>query len=311
MNASGGAPRPRSTGDTPGSGLAVADERGSGAAGLSVSRASLEEWHQVVGWAADEGWNPGDGDVDHFHPVDPSGFFLGRVEGRPVSAVSVVNHSPEYAFLGYYLVHPDLRGSGLGLATWRAAFPHAGGRTVGLDAVPAQEPTYRRSGFTAAYRNLHFTGVPERRAAVPEGVVPVTQRFLPAIAAYDRRCFPADRGAFLGGWLTGPGRSGYALLRDGEVAGFGLIRPARDGLRIGPLFAEDAPGAGALLDALTAGLGPDDEVHLDVPEHHEAACALVAERGLRSASHTVRMYHGEVPASRAAAVWAATSLELG
>ena len=40
---------------------------------LTVTVASLDEWHQVAEWAAEEGWNPGRGDVACFHPTDPTG----------------------------------------------------------------------------------------------------------------------------------------------------------------------------------------------------------------------------------------------
>ncbi|MEE1813496.1 hypothetical protein PUR59_00305, partial [Streptomyces sp. SP18ES09] len=41
------------------------------------------------------------------------------------SAISVVTYDPSYAFLGFYLVRPGLRGLGHGLATWRAALAYA------------------------------------------------------------------------------------------------------------------------------------------------------------------------------------------
>lgn len=106
-----------------------------------ISRATLDDWSVVRGWAADEGWNPGLADGPSFFAQDPDGFFLGRIDGEPVSAVSVVNYGAAYAFLGFYLVRPDLRGRGHGIATWTAGLAHAGGRTVGLDALaPAGEP---------------------------------------------------------------------------------------------------------------------------------------------------------------------------
>jgi GNAT superfamily N-acetyltransferase len=278
---------------------------------LTVIPASLEEWHRVVEWAAEEGWNPGDGDVGCFHPTDPAGFFLGRLGSRTVSAISIVNHSQEYAFLGYYLVHPDLRRQGLGLATWRAALPHAGTRTIGLDAVPAQQSTYRRAGFAPAYDTVRYSGRPERSGTPAAGVVPVSPSHLDAIADYDRQCFPANRRAFVTRWLTAAGRTSYACLHEGRIAGYGTIRPARDGWRIGPLFADTPEDAEALFDALTAHLGPHDEVSLDIPEPRHAAGALATARGLTPQFHTVRMYTGPVPPFRTQLTYGVTSLELG
>ncbi|MFG2194210.1 GNAT family N-acetyltransferase [Streptomyces sp. NPDC048639] len=304
-------------GDAPLTNSAVQDPAGSATAPsgeLAVGTASSEDWHHIAEWAADEGWNPGGGDVDCFHPTDPDGFFIGRLDGRPVSAISVVTYSDRYAFLGYYLVRPELRGQGLGLATWRAAVEHAGNRTIGLDAVPAQQATYERSGFTPAYETARYGGRPLRPApsgdAAPE-VVPVTASRLDAVAAYDRGCFPADRRAFLTRWLTAPGRTALAYVRDGEIAGYGVIRPARSGQRIGPLFADGTEAAEALFDALTAGLGPQDEVSIDVPETQKAAQELATARGLTPRFRTVRMYTGPVPPYRAERTYGVTSLELG
>ncbi|WP_328741644.1 GNAT family N-acetyltransferase [Streptomyces caniferus] len=279
---------------------------------LTVSTASLEDWQRVAQWAADEEWNPGLGDTACFHPTDPGGFFLGRRAGRTVSAVSIVNYSDAYAFLGYYLVDPGHRRQGLGLATWRAAFPRAGARTVGLDAVPAQQATYQRAGFAPAHETIRYGGRPLRPGAPPPAeVVPVTAAHLDALADYDRRCFPADRRAFVTRWLTAPGHTALAFLREGAVTGYGVLRPARTGHRIGPLFADTTEAAEALFDALTASVDPDGEVFLDIPGPRQAAHALAAARGLTPRSHTVRMYTGPVPPTDQERTFAVTSLELG
>lgn len=95
-----------------------------GFADLVVARASLDDWSVISGWAGDEGWNPGLSDAPSFFAQDPEGFFIGRIDGQPVSAVSVVTYDADYAFLGFYLVRPDLRGRGHGLATWKTALAH-------------------------------------------------------------------------------------------------------------------------------------------------------------------------------------------
>lgn len=288
--------------------------------GFTVGPASPADWDQVVAWTAQEGWNPGRGDAACFRTADPAGFFVGRRDGRIVSAVSVVTYSPDYAFLGYYLVHPDLRGTGLGLATWTAALPHAGRRTIGLDAVPAQQSTYLRAGFAPAYANVRYTGRPHPPAAAPRtpgDLVPIDATHLDAIAAYDGSCFPAERRAFLAGWLTAPGHTGRVLLQDGAVTGYGVIRPAHQGRRVGPLFADTPQAAAALFDALTtatgssSGAGSADEVVIDIPDLHPAAATFATARGLTATSSCTRMYTGPVPPTRTEKVYATTTLELG
>jgi hypothetical protein len=78
---------------------------------------------------------------------------------------------------------------------------------------------------------------------------------LAAIEAYDATVFPAPRPAFLRAWIGSPGHVGCALVRDGGLAGWGVIRPCRKGCKIGPLVADDRAAAEVVLSALLAGVG--------------------------------------------------------
>ncbi|GGU39491.1 GNAT family N-acetyltransferase [Streptomyces lavendofoliae] len=278
---------------------------------LQVSRATPEDWSVVREWAVAEGWNPGLRDVTGFFAQDPDGFFLGRLDGErePVSAVSVVNYSDTYAFLGFYLVRPDRRGLGHGLATWRAALAHAGDRTVGLDGVPAQQDNYRRSGFALAHRSARWVGSVAGRAP-GAGVVPAAEVGLAAIAAYDAGCHPAERPRFLERWLDAPGHLALARVVDGRVTGYGVIRPAHEGFRVGPLFADSAGDAEVLLDALVDGSGAD-RIAVDVPESNPAAVRMAEARGLVPTFATARMYTGPVRPFAGDRVFGITTLELG
>ncbi|MGW5777995.1 GNAT family N-acetyltransferase [Streptomyces sp. NPDC003863] len=280
---------------------------------LSVSSATPQEWALVRSWAAEEGWNPGLSDVPAFFAQDPAGFFLGRVDGEPVSAISVVNYDDSYAFLGFYLVRPELRGLGHGLATWRAALAHAGGRAVGLDGVPAQQDNYRRSGFTTAYRTARYVGevpAPDRPVT---GVV-AADRVDPAVlAAYDSACHHADRPRFLGTWLSTPGHRALARVVDGRLTGYGLVRPCEDEARVGPLFADTPADAAALLDGLAAEAREFGaaRIAVDMPEANPAAARLAQERGLEPTFETARMYTGPVRPVARDRVYGVTTLELG
>ncbi|WP_405859493.1 GNAT family N-acetyltransferase [Streptomyces sp. NBC_00090] len=280
---------------------------------LSVAPATPQDWALVRSWAAEEGWNPGLSDVPAFFAQDPGGFFLGRVDGEPVSAISVVNYGDAYAFLGFYLVRPGLRGRGHGLATWRAALAHAGDRSVGLDGVPAQQDNYRRSGFTTAYRTARFVGevpAPDRPVA---GVVPAERVDPATVAAYDNACHHADRPRFLSAWLTTPGHRALVRIVDGRPTGYGVVRPAQDEARVGPLFADTPADAAALLDALAVearGFGAE-RIAVDMPETNPAAARLAEERGLVPTFETARMYTGPVRPVARERVFGVTTLELG
>ena len=91
----------------------------------------------AIEWAAAEGWNPGLSDAACFASVDPQGFLIGELDGQPAATVSCVNYDARFAFLGFYIVRPDLRGKGHGLRIWNAAIAHAGPRVIGLDGVVA------------------------------------------------------------------------------------------------------------------------------------------------------------------------------
>ncbi|MEU0398828.1 GNAT family N-acetyltransferase [Streptomyces sp. NPDC006197] len=280
---------------------------------LSVSSATPQDWTIVRSWAAEEGWNPGLSDIPAFFAQDPAGFFLGRVDGEPVSAISVVTYDDSYAFLGFYLVRPELRGLGHGLATWRAALAHAGGRTVGLDGVPDQQDNYRRSGFTTAYRTARYVGevpAPERPAA---GVVAAGQIDPAALAAYDGVCHHADRPRFLSAWLATPGHRALARVTDGRLTGYGVVRPAEDEARVGPLFADTPADAAALLDGLAAEAREFGaaRIAVDMPEANPAAARLAQDRGLEPTFETARMYTGPVRPVARERVFGVTTLELG
>jgi hypothetical protein len=276
---------------------------------LVVTQATLADWPVISGWAAAEGWNPGLNDGPAFFAQDPDGFFLGRIDGEPVSAISVVNHGSDYAFLGCYLVRPDLRGRGHGLTTWKTALAHAGNRTVGLDGVVAQQDNYRQSGFELAYRTIRFTG-PAPSGETPAGVRPATPGDLAAVIAYDGACSPADHPAFLAQWLTGPGHRAVVRYDGDRLTGYGVLRPGHDSLRIGPLFADTADDARALFATLTADVA-GREVAIDVPEPNRAGVALAEEAGLSASFETARMYTGPVREHARERVFGVTTLELG
>lgn len=277
---------------------------------LVVTRATLDDWRVVGSWCGDEGWNPGLGDGPAFFAQDPDGFFIGRLDGEPVSAISVVNYSAGYAFLGFYLVRPDLRGHGFGLTTWKTALAHAGARTVGLDGVVAQQDNYRRSGFEIAHRTSRFTGVAPA-TGVPADVRPVRPDDFGELLAYDGACCPADRPRFLEAWLTAPGHRALLRRDSGErITGYGVVRPGRDALRVGPLFADSAQDARAVFAGLLAEAA-GRPVCVDVPETSPAGVALAEEAGLTPSFETARMYTGPVRPFAQERVFGVTTLELG
>jgi len=274
-----------------------------------MARADLD---RALDWAASEGWNPGFDDARAFQAADPLGFFMGWREGEPAAAISVVAYDPGFAFLGLYLVQPEYRGRGFGLALWNEALKRRPAKLVGLDGVVAQQANYARAGFRLAYRNIRFGGLAPSAASSARVADLKPARTLPfdRLAAYDRRCFPAPRTAFLSLWLSPLAGAAIAAERDGEILGFGAVRACQQGYKIGPLFADSEAIADEIFLALASRAG-GETLFLDVPEPNAGAVRLAERYGMKPVFETARMYTGDAPAIDLARVFGVTTFELG
>ncbi|MEY2633301.1 MAG: hypothetical protein RIR00_1955 [Pseudomonadota bacterium] len=270
-----------------------------------------EEIDLAVEWAAAEGWNPGLFDADSFYAADPQGFLLGELDGQPIASISVVRYGGDFGFLGFYIVKPGHRGQGYGYRLWQAGLQHLAGRNIGLDGVVAQQDNYRRSGFQLAYRNIRYAGQGGQAVAADADIVPVASLPMADVLAYDRACFPAERDNFLRHWLAQPQARALAILDQGRLAGYGMLRPCRQGHKLGPLFADTPALAERLFLGLQAGAPAGGEIFLDVPEPHPAAITLAERHGMHKVFETARMYTGPFPQLPLHRLYGVTSFELG
>lgn len=264
---------------------------------------SCEDLNTALTWAASEGWNPGLEDATTFFRIDPSGFLMGWLDGRPIASISAVDWGSGFGFIGLYIVVPEHRGQGFGMQLWQAAMQHLEGKTIGLDGVVAQQANYARSGFQLAHRNLRYEGTAGQLAGPAYGHK-VDASEVDSLLALD--VAPAQRSAYLTAWLTQPGA--IALRSDG---GFLLCRPCLCGVKVGPLVAENAEQARQLLGGLCVQLDPQTPVFWDIPESNPAALELAERYGMALQFETARMYHGQPTLVDAARWFGVTTLELG
>ncbi|MEL7150891.1 MAG: GNAT family N-acetyltransferase [Pseudomonadota bacterium] len=264
--------------------------------------ATEAELSTVLDWAAREGWNPGLDDAAAFFATDPEGFFV-AVEGDAlVAAISVVNHTEDFAFLGLYIARPSHRGKGVGYGLWKHAIQHAGRRTIGLDGVPEQQGNYAASGFHLAGGTTRFAG--HIAPAEQKDVRTVQDSDIPGLIDQEAQASGVRKEAYLSGWFTNtPHR--VTLIDD---AGFCTVRACRDGAKIGPLLAPSKDAARRLMQHASAVMGPD--VMIDVPAGSVDLAQLCAELGLEPGFETARMYRGDHPGGDGT-LYAVTSLELG
>lgn len=274
----------------------------------NATRTDLET---LLDWAAREGWNPGLDDATPFFAADPAGFHVADEDGQIVAAISLVRYSPAYAFLGFYITHPDFRGQGIGRALWNYAFSETEARTIGLDGVVAQQENYRKSGFAYAHANLRYGGEVSCSEPPSSDLVEVSPVHIPAIIDYDRRFSAAPRDAFLKEWLRPlPARNSAVLIRNADIMGYGTIRACREGHKIGPLFADTETNADLIFRKLVTMAGGGD-VFLDIPEPNAAAKALCDRYNLKPVFETARMYRGPMPELPLANIYGITTFELG
>ncbi len=274
----------------------------------SIRTLTPAEVDTAVDWAAREGWNPGLADAAAFLAQDAHAFRGLFLDGALAAVISATRYAGGFAFVGFYICRPDLRGEGHGLALWEDTFRTLDG-PVGLDAVVEQQATYARDGFKRAYANFRFGGTAPEAAPDPR-VVDITPAHLPAIETLDRACFGFPRPAFLKAWLAPPQGRACVFVQDGAVKGYGVIRRCRTGWKIGPLFADDATVAGALFSTL-ARTAAGDQVFLDIPDPNPAARALAEGAGLAPVFETGRMYRGTGPDLPLDRIFGITTFELG
>jgi len=285
---------------------------------------SEEDLQTVLEWAGREGWNPGAKDAAPFRIADAGGFFAVRGDGGALMAgISAVRYGDTYGFVGLYICAPEFRGRGHGTAVFRHAMAHLEGRTIGLDAVPAQQATYTNYGFVFAHQVVRFGGEiatsspPTAGGGEDDGVdALMLKEHINLVVAFDAEHFPVRREEFTRAWLATPGHIVRTVITDGVVKGYGVLRPCVDGAKIGPLFASSAEVAELLARALAAAAAPTSasatvKIMLDVPAPNKQGVELAETLGLTEMSKTGRMYRGPAPKLPLDRIFAFTSLELG
>ena len=130
------------------------------------------------------------------------------------------------------------------------------------------------------------------------------------VEADDATVFPAPRPAFLRAWIDTPGHVGRALMVDGRLAAWGVIRPCQKGWKVGPLVADDRVSAELVLASLVAA-SAGGEIFLDVPSVNADAVALAQSLKLAPVFETGRMYTGPIRPLRLERVFGVTTFELG
>jgi hypothetical protein len=271
---------------------------------------SHDEVDIAVNWAKIEGWNPGLYDADSFYQADPEGFLIGLLDNQPIATISAVRYGSTFGFLGFYIVKNGYRGQGYGIKIWNRALAHLSGRNIGLDGVVSQQSNYQKSGFQFAYRNIRYQGISQDLATHPD-VIDFSSLPFRMINNYDRHFFPEDRTSFLKSWISQPRNRVMGIVKQGNILGYGMIRPCESGYKIGPLFADNYEIGESIFLALQSSIPVEETFYLDIPEINPFARKLVRQYNLQMVFETARMYNQTVPDLPMEKIFGVTSFELG
>ena len=280
---------------------------------MNFRTATREEFEIAVGWAAQEGWNPGLDDADVFWATDPEGFVCAEQGGEIIATGSIVSYGA-FGFMGFFIVRPDLRGRGIGREFWfwrrdllRERLGPDG--VIGMDGVFDMQAFYSKGGFEFSHRNLRMEGVGEKSQLDPR-ITPLAACDFEEVASYDARHFGCRRDRFLHRWIDLPHGHAFGVVESGRLRGLGVVRRCRSGFKIGPLFADEPGVAEALFGSLShcAEGGP---LFLDIPEANPEAIELARRHGMHEVFGCARMYYGGTPESDLQQTFGITTFELG
>lgn len=275
-----------------------------------IRRMTKADLDVAISWAASEGWNPGLHDRDTFFNTDPRGFFMGFLNGKPISCISAVSYGKDFGFIGFYIVHSKHRSKGYGIQIWSTAINYLKTQNIGLDGVVVQQKNYKKSGFKLAHRNIRYQGIGNKYQVGDNNIIKASLIPFSDLIKYDSQCFPVSRPQFLQNWIAEPESLALAYFKNNKLMGYGMIRKCVLGYKIGPLFADNKLIAEKLFEKLN-NFAAGSEIFLDIPEVNKNALELVNKYKMKPMFETARMYTGKPLIMDLNKIFGITSFELG
>jgi len=170
-------------------------------------------------------------------------------QGRVTGTILVTPYGADCAMINMVIVDRNVRGKGLGRRLMDEALVLAGDRPLRLVATTDGMPLYEKLGFVPSGTIRQHQGTVAALGA-PEGVEAASADDLPTIKAMDREAYGADREALIDALAE---RGQFAVIRrNGAIEAYAAIRPFGRGEVIGPVIAESADTAKALIGFFAA-----------------------------------------------------------
>lgn len=245
------------------------------------------------------------------------GLGVSDAAGRLVGTAIALPFERRFGWISMVLVAADHRRRGLATRLMQRAIDTlvVAGCVPLLDATPAGREVYRRIGFADCWtlERLQCMGRPAggpAPAAPGTAVRAIAADDWPAVLAYDRAVFGASRAGILTDLARRVPQAALAAERGGRLCGAVFAREGRVATQIGPLAADDADAALALLAAALAGVPPP--VFVDVPDRHARIGAWLRAAGFEPQRPFTRMaYRRDRAFDDPARLFAVAGPELG
>lgn len=222
---------------------------------------------------------------------------VGMRDGRLVASAMWWPYGDSHATLGVIIVAPEEQGAGIGKRLMQTLLTQAEGRTLMLNATVAGEPLYARLGFrpVGGVRQQHGHVLPIAAPDLDAGerLRPASSADLPILEALDRGATGLERRQALIA-LLGCGEC-VILERNGQPAGFSILRAFGRGHVIGPVVAENETDARKLIACWLHGrAGQFMRVDLQLGS---GLSDWLVQHGLAPAGDVTAMVRGDRPAA--------------
>lgn len=254
--------------------------------GLNVKRATVftirrmqpEDRDAAVRLTQAEGWPHRREDWD-FHCLLGQGWIASIADGAIVGTILWWSYGSAAGAAGLLVVDHRYRGNGIGRRLIEAIIDEAGPRTLQSVATRSGIKVLDTLGFRKIGMVQQWQGIP--LSILTEEPTDLTlrkadQTSLPSLCELDEWAFGAKRFELLASILTQ--NDGVLAEKDGQLVGFGLIRPAGRGMVIGPVVASDESIATTIVSRL---LTIDASfTRIDIPANANGLAEYLQQSGL-------------------------------
>jgi GNAT superfamily N-acetyltransferase len=256
-----------------------------------------QEAECVMPLSSEAGWNQLPADWRFMLSVG-QGAGVRDERGRWIGTGLMLPLGERIAWISMVLVDAAHRRRGIGGALLEHCFERAEqrGSIAGLDATELGRPVYLRYGFHDVYslRRWRLDRLPDS-SPPPAGlsIAQVSLSDLDEVVRYDRPYSGLEREHVLTHLLQRQPRLAFAARRGGTLAGYVLGRDGRLATQIGPVVADSADAAVALIaTAMHAGAPP---YMLDIPDAHPQLTGWLQRQDAAAPRGFMRMLRGSYP----------------